>query len=261
MPHGLSTWTTLAASLLAHGALAALAVGHGFPAPRFRPVNDVPVDLIVEPAIDGAEDAPPSSEAVPSMAQRGPPASHHHRYPVPFDHDATPHDPKLVHVPLLAAPMPRTESAESALAPTPTAAPTQNVALAATAAPPLFVLGPSTAFVSRGTTSAPGAASLSTDATDVLNERDVDVRARVLARAPVTYPLEARRAEVEADVPVEIMVDEGGNVLSARAPERTGYHLDSAAVDAIRNYRFSPARHKGRPVRVRMRWVVQFRLD
>ena len=32
------------------------------------------------------------------------------------------------------------------------------------------------------------------------------------------------------------------------------------ALNAIRLYRFSPALRAGRPVRVRMRWTIQFRL-
>ena len=46
----------------------------------------------------------------------------------------------------------------------------------------------------------------------------------------------------------------------ARALTHVGYGLDEAALRAIRAYRFSPARRAGRPVPVRMRWSVQFRL-
>jgi outer membrane biosynthesis protein TonB len=46
----------------------------------------------------------------------------------------------------------------------------------------------------------------------------------------------------------------------ARAGIRAGYGLDDAAARAIRDYRFSPAIRAGRPVAVRMRWTVQFRL-
>ena len=62
------------------------------------------------------------------------------------------------------------------------------------------------------------------------------------------------------DVPVDIVVDASGRVVSARAVIRTGYGLDDSAVRAIRDYRFSPALRAGLPVAVRMRWTVQFRL-
>jgi outer membrane biosynthesis protein TonB len=48
--------------------------------------------------------------------------------------------------------------------------------------------------------------------------------------------------------------------VSARALTRAGYGLDAAALQGIRGYRFSPAMRAGRPVAVRMRWIVQFRL-
>ena len=93
-----------------------------------------------------------------------------------------------------------------------------------------------------------------------LSEKDVSVAARLIASGPVTYPSAARRAEIEADVQVQILVDSDGRVVEARSLSRDGYGLDEAAVQAIRAYRFSPALRDGRPVRVRMRWTVQFRL-
>jgi periplasmic protein TonB len=91
-------------------------------------------------------------------------------------------------------------------------------------------------------------------------EGDVSVPARVLASHPVVYPPAARQAEIEADLPVSILVGTDGRVLDARSLTRAGYGLDEAAESAIRGYRFTPALRDGRPVRVRMRWAVQFRL-
>ena len=48
--------------------------------------------------------------------------------------------------------------------------------------------------------------------------------------------------------------------LALSALRRAGYGLDEAALQAIRAYRFSPALRAGHPVRVRMRWTIQFRL-
>ena len=92
------------------------------------------------------------------------------------------------------------------------------------------------------------------------SERDVEAPARLLSSSSVPYPVEARRAEIEADVPVQILVDTQGRVLEARSLSPHGYGLDEAAAKAIRTWQFSPALHDGRPVRVRMRWTVQFRL-
>jgi TonB family protein len=94
----------------------------------------------------------------------------------------------------------------------------------------------------------------------VYAENGVSVPARLVASVPATYPAEARRAEIEADVPVEIVLDEQGRVVAARAVKASGFGLDDAALRSIRGYRFSAALKDGHPVRVRMRWIVQFRL-
>jgi TonB family protein len=251
MPHFPKTWAALAVSTLAHGALAGVMAGHGFAAGKARALTSVPVELLVTetPAPVEIQEDEPHVEATRSTAKTRSPAPHHHSYLVPADHDAAPHDPKLVHASV--------RSAESALPDTPETVTSPE-------APPVFVLGPSAALVARGVAVAGndrGPAAPSPSGSAILGERDVSVRARLLSRGALIYPSEARRANVEADVPVEIVVDETGRVVSARALERPGYGLDAAAIASVRDYRFTAARRDGRAVRVRMRWVVQFHLD
>ncbi len=100
----------------------------------------------------------------------------------------------------------------------------------------------------------------SADSGDVVDEKNAAVPARLLSSSPLSYPPEARRAEVEGDVNLQILVDTDGRVVEARGLNRHGYGLDEAAVRAMRGYRFSPALRDGHAVRVRMRWTVQFRL-
>jgi TonB family protein len=67
--------------------------------------------------------------------------------------------------------------------------------------------------------------------------------------APV-YPEIARQADAEGTVAVEVVIDEEGNVIEARAA--SGHPLlQSAAVNASREAKFSPTRLEGEPVRVR----------
>lgn len=94
----------------------------------------------------------------------------------------------------------------------------------------------------------------------VVPEREVTERARLVWSGPLVYPAAARRAELEADVALEIVVGLDGRVVSARVRQPAGYGLDEEAVRAVGAYRFSPARRDGRPVRVHMPWTVQFRL-
>ncbi len=92
-------------------------------------------------------------------------------------------------------------------------------------------------------------------------ETGVSSRARLLRGAPPEYPAAARAAAVEAKLPLDIVVDPSGSVVEARLLDHAGYGLDEAALRAVRAYRFAPAQRDGRGVRVRMRWVVDFRLD
>jgi TonB family protein len=95
---------------------------------------------------------------------------------------------------------------------------------------------------------------------DVHTESEVNVRAHKLFERTPDYPRQARLAGIEADAALEIIVDTDGHVLSAKCLNHLGYGLDGAAVAAALSTRFSPALRDGHPVRVRMRWPVQFRL-
>jgi protein TonB len=68
-------------------------------------------------------------------------------------------------------------------------------------------------------------------------------------RVEPTYPPLAKAARVSGSVVVEVTVDEGGSVISARAI--SGHPLlKDAAVNAARGWRFSPTMLTGVPVKV-----------
>jgi TonB family protein len=91
-------------------------------------------------------------------------------------------------------------------------------------------------------------------------ENSVDTPAKLLNGTPPNYTPAAESAGIEAEVPLEVVIDAAGSVQSARALARIGYGLNEAAITAVLGYRFAPARQANRPVRVRMRWVVRFQL-
>jgi protein TonB len=95
----------------------------------------------------------------------------------------------------------------------------------------------------------------------VYAEDGVDARPRLLEWQAPRYPPSAASAGVEVDVPVEVVIDTQGAVTDVRLSKHFGYGLDEAAIAAARSYRFSRATKAGRPVRVRMRCTVMFRLD
>lgn len=90
-------------------------------------------------------------------------------------------------------------------------------------------------------------------------EDDVSIPARLLSHVNATYPIAAWSSGVEADVPVEIVVDARGSVVSTRVVTRRGHGFDEAALASLQSYRFTPAQRDGHAVRVRVRWSIQFR--
>jgi protein TonB len=62
------------------------------------------------------------------------------------------------------------------------------------------------------------------------------------------YTLEARQAEIEGVVRVEVTVDETGQVVNARVVSGLGYGLDDAALVAARASTFEPATRCKKPV-------------
>ena len=205
--------------------------------PRGSAAEPEAVDVDVAALVNPPADAPPSTPEVSRRADREPVAR---RWAQPRRLKSTPTPERAgeTRPRALSAPVETVEPARFALS-------AGTVAARAGAGSP--------------TASGPPSDGADDDA-DALSEHDVNVAARLLSSSPLVYPAAARQAEIEIDLPVEIVVAADGRVAAARALTRAGYGLDEAALRAIRQYRFSPALRDGRPVRVRMRWTVQFRL-
>jgi len=74
------------------------------------------------------------------------------------------------------------------------------------------------------------------------------------------YTDEARRQRIEGDVILEIVVRSDGSVGSIRVKHSLGGGLDQRAIDAVRQWRFNPARRHGTPVDVAVEVAVGFKL-
>lgn len=236
----------LVSSAVVHGALA-LALAHSGrrAPPRVDPARSALIEIAV-PDLEAAD--PPASPVSPQAAVLARP--HVHPYPLPPSHDLIPHDPAVEHLPSASVP------SEPALAPI--------VAAAEPAAPtPHFAM--TVGAVSRAPASAPAAAGAAEGGGPVASaapvpESAVDVPAALLAGSAASYTREAEAAGIEANVPLEIVVDRFGAVSEARVLSHVGYGLDEAALRAIRGYRFAPARRAGQALAVRMRWLMRFQL-
>jgi len=76
---------------------------------------------------------------------------------------------------------------------------------------------------------------------------------------PPIYPVISRNAHIQGVVILEAVLDAKGNVTSVRVL-RSVQTLDQAAVDAVQQWRFTPALLNGQPVPVVMTVTVNFTL-
>lgn len=74
------------------------------------------------------------------------------------------------------------------------------------------------------------------------------------------YTDEARRTRTTGEVVLEIVVRSDGAVGEVRVLDGLGHGLDQRAIDAVRQWRFRPARRFGQPVDVLVEVAVEFRL-
>jgi protein TonB len=231
----------LGVSAVAHVAVFAIVGVHAWRAPVQQPDGLVEYDVTTEveaPAIEPVDLPQPPPQVWPT---------HTHPYPVAPDHDATPHDPNLEHA-----------HADE---------PTQEVSLASeimTASTEGQVAhfsitiggNPEPAHGRVGNRAVAGE-----DPNIPVDESQATSAARLVRGVTPSYTEEAREHEIEADVPLDIVVDATGAVVSARVSKTVGYGLDESALRAVRQYRFSPAMRGPSAVSVRMHWIVQFRLQ
>jgi TonB family protein len=92
-------------------------------------------------------------------------------------------------------------------------------------------------------------------------EEAVDTQARPLNELAPAYPVAARAEGVEGEVQLELVVGVSGAVEKARVVGAAGHGLDEAALAAAQKFRFFPATIAGKPVRVRMGYSIEFRLQ
>lgn len=240
--------TAVVGSVVLHGALLFTALGHASPARASAATQTIDLD-VTAPQAPLADLAPPEPEP---HALSSPASPHHtHPYPVPPSHDATPHDPNLVHVPSPAAPHPHEEAPA---APSP--------ALTSGDDMPHFHIVVGAGDADAHGHASPGATAHDREGDDgsAVPEQHVTSRARLASGGAPAYPESARADGIEADVPLELVVSPAGTVETARVLRPAGHGLDQAALDAVRAYRFTPATKDSHAVRVRMQWLVQFRL-
>jgi periplasmic protein TonB len=221
--------------------LAFVAAGHPTRS-SIREQNDGVAPVVVDVAADSLPEPADPQATLAGARKSAPVPPLTHPYPVRAGDEAHPHDPAIVHEPL---PVPAPSEALAAIAPAP---PRFVVTVTNRAAEPTAASAASTSGVQAETTGEP------------LSERSVSAPARLATPVTPAYPVEARAQEIEADVVMSIVVAPSGRVVEAGVVKAAGSGFDEEALRAVRSARFIAARLDGRPVAVRMRWSVSFRL-
>jgi len=75
------------------------------------------------------------------------------------------------------------------------------------------------------------------------------------------YTPEARKARVFGIVIVEVIIDTNGRVVAARILKALPFGLSQAAIDCVKQWRFTSAMRHGQPIAVFYNLTVNFRLD
>ncbi len=83
---------------------------------------------------------------------------------------------------------------------------------------------------------------------------------RMIRSVKVVYPPAAKEAGVEGRVILEAIVDKEGGIRKVKVVK--GHpQLDAAAVEAVKQWRYEPAKKDGKPVVVQMTVTVAFKLQ
>lgn len=93
----------------------------------------------------------------------------------------------------------------------------------------------------------------------VMTEDTVDQKPRVASRAPMEYPKRAAKEGIKGYVVINILIGKDGNVELAKILEsQPAGVFDETALNGIRSWRFSPAKYKGKPVKMWAKQKIRF---
>ena len=77
----------------------------------------------------------------------------------------------------------------------------------------------------------------------------------------IPYPAAARKAKIQGRVLMKLLIDGEGKVSRAVLISGPGYGLNEAAVEAMANFHFRPARVQDKPVAVEIQFAYNFVLE
>ncbi|MEA3229159.1 MAG: TonB family protein [Campylobacterota bacterium] len=93
----------------------------------------------------------------------------------------------------------------------------------------------------------------------VMSEGTVDSKPRVSQREPMEFPSKALKDGIKGYVIINLLIAKDGTVEIAKILESYPEGVfDNAALNGVRNWRFTPAKYKGKPVKVWAKQKIRF---
>lgn len=84
---------------------------------------------------------------------------------------------------------------------------------------------------------------------------------KVISRVEPVYPEEAKKDRISGIVILALTITEDGSVSELRVVKALPHGLDRAAVEAVSQWKFEPARREGKPVEATFNVTINFKLD
>lgn len=83
----------------------------------------------------------------------------------------------------------------------------------------------------------------------------------LLNSVKIPYPTEARKAQVEGPVIMDVLIDQEGKVRKVDLVSGPGFGLNEAAIEAMKTFQFRPAMVGDQKVAVKIRYTYRFKLE
>ncbi|MCB0368504.1 MAG: energy transducer TonB [Bdellovibrionales bacterium] len=84
---------------------------------------------------------------------------------------------------------------------------------------------------------------------------------QLISEFKIKYPESAKKAGIEGPVVMDLLIDDQGQVRQVTLIKGPGFGLNEAALEAIKNFIFRPAKIKEQSVAVKIRYTYRFVLE
>jgi len=93
----------------------------------------------------------------------------------------------------------------------------------------------------------------------VMTEGSVDKAPSATQRSAIAYPKKAKKMGAKGYVILNLLIDKNGNVVKVKVLESEPQGVfDAAAIEGVKNWKFTPGEYKGKPVKVWAKQKIRF---